>query len=63
MPKQTPRGAAKPEIRHIQIELPVEPYEAGKAIARANGLSLSAYVRQAILQRIRQDSETTDNGK
>lgn len=62
MPRQMPRPTAKPEIRHIQIELPVEPYEEGKRIARANGLSLSAYVRQAILQRIRQDSEN-DNGK
>jgi hypothetical protein len=45
------------EIRNIQIQLPAEPYERGKVIAKANGLSMAAYVRQAILQRIRQDEE------
>jgi hypothetical protein len=48
------------EIRNIQIQLPAEPYEKGKEIARANGLSMAAYVRQAILQRIRQDAEESE---
>jgi hypothetical protein len=49
--------AAEPELRHIQVQLPAEPYELGKVIARNNGLSMAAYVRQAILQRIRDDAK------
>jgi len=50
------------EVRHIQIQIPVGPYERGKELAAANGLSMNAYVRQAILQRIRQDSEAMKGG-
>ena len=32
-------------------------YDDRKGLARVNGLSMAAYARQAILQRIRQDSE------
>ena len=55
---------AKPgsTIRHIQIQLPVGPYEQGKKVAEANGLSMAAYVRQAILKQIRQDAEEIGKG-
>jgi hypothetical protein len=42
-------------IRHIQIKIPVAGYEDAKRIAEANGLSLAAYVRQALLRQIRAD--------
>ena len=48
--------ATETEIRHIQLQLPADAYDRGKEIAKANGLSMAAYVRQAILQRIRADS-------
>jgi hypothetical protein len=56
MPRPTPL-LNQSQVRHIQIELPAGPYEQGKEVARANGLSMAAYVRQAILQRIREDLE------
>jgi hypothetical protein len=52
-----PTPATDSEVRHIQIQLPAVSYERGKAVARENGLSMAAYVRQAILQRIRADLE------
>jgi len=56
--RKTPVAAvAESEMRHIQVQLPADAYDHGKVIARANGLSMAAYVRQAILQRIRHDSE------
>jgi hypothetical protein len=51
------------EIRHIQIQLPVTPYEQGQKVARANGLSMAAYVRQAILKQIREDMEEMEGSK
>jgi hypothetical protein len=53
MPKRTPMQA---RVKQMRIELPTDAYEKGKEVARANGLSMAAYVRQAILQRIRQDA-------
>jgi hypothetical protein len=55
-PKMPVGIATSSEIRNIQIQLPADPYERGKEIAKANGLSMAAYVRQAILQRIREDA-------
>jgi hypothetical protein len=56
-PKMSVGVANDSDIRNIQIQLPAVPYEEGKKIAKDNGLSMAAYVRQAILQRIRQDAE------
>jgi hypothetical protein len=47
---------AETEMRHIQIQLPDDAYQRGKQLAKENGLSLAAYVRQAVLQRIRDDA-------
>jgi hypothetical protein len=53
--------ATDSDVRHIQIQLPAEPYDRGKEIAKANGLSMAAYVRQTLLQRMRDDSERIDH--
>lgn len=60
-PKVVAQAKAESDIRHIQIQLPVDAYERGKAAAKANGLSMSAYVRQAVLKQIRTD--TTEGAK
>ena len=62
-PKMTVGVAKDSNIRNIQIQLPTDPYEQGKKIAKANGLSMAAYVRQAILQRIRSDMEELEGTK
>jgi hypothetical protein len=61
--KTTVVGVAKANspIRHVQIQLPVAPYEQGKKIASANGLSMAAYIRQAILKQIRADMEELED--
>lgn len=62
--KKMPVGVAtNPNIRHIQIQLPADSYERGKEVAKANGLSMAAYIRQAILQRIRQDLDDMEGSK
>jgi hypothetical protein len=60
MPKRTP---LQPAVTQMRIELPSDVYERGKAIAQANGLSLAAYVRMAIIQRIRQDAGEAPGGE
>jgi hypothetical protein len=60
MPKRTP---LQPAVTQMRIELPSDIYERGKAIAKANGLSLAAYVRMAIIQRIRQDAGESKGGE
>lgn len=39
--------------RHARIELSDDDYERLKRVAKANGLSVSAFIRMAVLQRIR----------
>jgi hypothetical protein len=51
-PKMT---ATEPEIRHARLELSGDDYKRMKNVAKANGLSVAAYIRQAVLQRIRRD--------
>jgi predicted DNA-binding protein len=62
-PKMKVGVASDSDIRNIQIQLPAGPYDRGKEIAKANGLSMAAYVRQAILQRIRQDEEELEGSR
>jgi hypothetical protein len=67
MPKKTekpkmPAPAAAPKMRHIQIQIPDDAYQRGKKVARENGLSLTAYTRQALLQRIRADAGEIGGG-
>jgi len=43
------------KARHARIELPGEDYERLKRVARANGLAVAAYIRQAVLKQVRRD--------
>lgn len=56
-PKKT-KEPDPPQIRHARIELEDVDYERMKKVAKANGLSVSAYIRQAVLQRVRADEES-----
>jgi predicted DNA-binding protein len=47
--------AAAQEIRHARVELPDEDYQRLKRVAKANGLPVAAYIRQAVLRQIRRD--------
>jgi hypothetical protein len=62
-PQMPASAPPETEMRHIQIQLPADPYDRGKEIARDNGLSMAAYVRQAVLQRIREDSAKKTEGR
>ena len=57
------QAAVKKEvIRHARIELPDDDYAAVKEVARSNGLSVAAYIRMAILQRVRRDRAESEGG-
>lgn len=47
--------AVDEDIRHARLELAGKDYERMRRVAKANGLSIAAYIRQAVLQRIRTD--------
>ncbi len=55
MAKAKAANSADPVMKHARIELEEPDYERMKQVAKLNGLSISAYIRQAVLQRIRQD--------
>ncbi len=44
------------------VELPDDDYTAVKEVARSNGLSVAAYIRMAILQRVRRDRAEAEGG-
>ncbi len=46
-----------------RIELPDEDYERLKRLARANGLGVAVYVRQAVLKPVRRDEGELEGGK
>jgi len=43
------------EIRHARLELSDEDYERLKRVAKANGLAVASYIRQAVLKQVRRD--------
>lgn len=45
----------KKNVRHVRAELFPEDYDRLKRAAKANGLSVAAYVRMAILNRVSDD--------
>jgi predicted DNA-binding protein len=47
--------ATSAEIKHARIELPAEDYARLKRVAKASGLAVAAYIRQAVLKQIRRD--------
>lgn len=57
MAKAKPENDDPPSVKHARIELQEPDYERMKRVAKANGLSVAAYIRQAVLQRIRDDEE------
>jgi len=44
------------------VELPDDDYTAVKEVARSNGLSVAAYIRMAILQRVCRDRAEAEGG-
>jgi predicted DNA binding CopG/RHH family protein len=53
----------KDVIRHARVELPEDDYTAVKEVAKSNGLSVAAYIRRAILQRVRRDRAETEGDR
>jgi predicted DNA-binding protein len=51
----TKMQAIAKEIRHARMELPDEDYKRLKRVAKANGLAIAAYIRQAVLRQVRRD--------
>jgi len=49
------RQAPPKRIRHARLELSEDDYARLKRVAKANGLAIAAYIRQAVLQRVRKD--------
>jgi hypothetical protein len=49
--------ASPPVGRHARIELPDPDYKRLKKAASARGLSIAAYIRQAVLMQIRRDEK------
>jgi hypothetical protein len=60
---KVPVTKQKEVIRHARVELPDGDYMAVKKVARANGLSVAAYIRMAILQRVRSDRAEAEGGE
>lgn len=54
--KQAP-AADNVTIRHARIELDDANFSRLKRAAKANGLSVAAYIRRAVLQEIRRDEQ------
>lgn len=49
-------------VRHVQVKIPAAAYEDAKRISDADGLSMAAYVRRALLRQIRADVEERKGG-
>ncbi len=56
--KKMPATAAEPTVRHARIELPDEDYQRLKRAADRFRLSVSAYIRMAVIERIESDEAT-----
>jgi hypothetical protein len=54
--------AKKEFIRRARIEQPGDDYTAVNEVARSNGLGVAAYIRMAILQRVRRDRAESEGG-
>jgi predicted transcriptional regulator len=48
---------AEPAVRHARIELPDDDYQRLKRSADRFRLSVSAYIRQAVMERIERDEQ------
>ncbi len=45
------------DTRHARLELPDEDYQRLKRVSKANGLSVTAYIRHTILRQLRMDEK------
>jgi len=52
---KVPATSAEPGIRHARIELPDDDYERLKRAANRVHISVAAYIRQAVMERIESD--------
>jgi hypothetical protein len=59
---KVPAVAAEPIIRHARIELPDDDYQRLKRAADRVRISVAAYIRQAVMERI-EDDERRSGGK
>jgi hypothetical protein len=62
MAKAKTKGAHKKQVspddfRHARLELPDEDYLRLKRVNKANGLSVTAYIRHTILRQLRMDEK------
>jgi hypothetical protein len=57
------RPATASEMRHARIELTDQDYERLKRVAKANGLGVAGYVRQAVLKQVRRDEDEIEGSK
>jgi hypothetical protein len=53
--KPVPATAEEPAIRHARIELPDEDYQRLTAAAKRYRISIAAYIRMAVIERIERD--------
>jgi hypothetical protein len=56
-----PQGPGKP-VRHARIELPDEDYQRLKKAADRVRISIAAYIRQAVMERILDDERRESSG-
>ncbi len=52
-----PATAEEKDIGHVRLELPRPDFERLRRLARARGLSISAYARQAVLMAMKADED------
>jgi hypothetical protein len=53
--RKVPATVQPDKLWHARIELHTADYEQLRRVARANGLPIAAYIRQAVLKQIRRD--------
>ena len=53
--KVIPITETKKDVRHVRVELPPEDYERVRKAARGNAISISAFVRMAIMRQVRRE--------
>lgn len=54
-PKKMPATAAEKTVRHARIELPDDDYQRLKGAADRYHISVAAYIRMAVMERIERD--------
>ncbi len=52
----TIKTSRKKDIRHARLEIQPDDYTSLQRVATKNGLSVAAYIRQAVLRQVRRDA-------